>query len=256
MAPLPSEALNSTPPIVTIDGASVTLTRIANVNNVCPAPDTSFNSCWSINGTNTTTDTTRNNTALFGRYRVGDYSAANGARILINDASAVGSVDNIKMTGITFWPTSPQVAPNNSGVVTIVHTFNEGGGNARGDYKWGMAMGGQYDPPSNENVVGDRLRATASGVFTSTVNLGSLDTCPLCSPPRATPTTPPTVGFTSPATNNLVGYVSQSVSPTVKVADCNMAGSRLFSDGHGDLHNHHCRTRPVATERQCIGLRF
>jgi hypothetical protein len=232
MAPLPSEADNNTPPTVTIDGASVTLTRIANVNGVCPN-DTAFNSCWSINGTNVTTESTRNQTIQFGRYFVGDYSASNGARILINDSSAVGSVDNMKMTGITFSPSVSSPTPDAH--VIIVHTFNEGGGNPRGSYKWGMAMGGQFDPPDGgtgapaaENVVGDRLRVTASGVFTSTVNLGSLDTCPLCSPPAATPTTPPKTGFDSPTATKLVGYVTKSVAAAVKVSDCNMTGSKCF----------------------------
>ena len=87
-----------------------------------------------------------------------------------------------------------------------------------------MAMGGQFRP-SGENVVGNRLSVLATGVFNSTVSLGSLDTCPLCSPPAASPTVPPTTGFKTPTTNNLVGYVTTSAGAVVKVADCHMPAS-------------------------------
>lgn len=116
LAPLPSEALNSQQPTVTIAGVNISMTRIPNVNNACPSPDTAYNSCWRI-----TPNT-------YGGWTVGNYSAANTARVLINDASAAGSRDSMKMTGITFKPVSPiTTAPGKTVHVIITHIFNEGG---------------------------------------------------------------------------------------------------------------------------------
>lgn len=163
-APLPSEA--QTAPTLTIDGVLVGLTQIT-----C---DSGYNSCWSINGTNATTDATRSGTAQFGNWYVGDVSGTNGARVLINDVSTAGSVDAMKLTGVTFTPVV--VAGTKETTIVISHRYNADGGNPQGDYHWAMGMGGLFDPPSNENVVNNRLRLNATGTFPDVVTLGTLDT--------------------------------------------------------------------------------
>lgn len=201
MAPLPSEALNSTQPTVTIDGVPVSMTRIPNVNNACPG-DTAYNSCWSITP------------GTYGGWTVGHYnSTSNKARVLINDASAAGSRDSMKMTGITFTPivagtaASPKVTH-----AIITHNFNEGGGNISGDYLWALAQGGQFDPPTTENVVGNKLKltGTGSGPGITPFALGTLDTGT----------------FTTSTIPNVVGYVTKSKSASVVKPACNTGSGR------------------------------
>ena len=131
MAPLPSKALNSQQPTVTIAGSTVIMTRIPNVNNACPSPDTAYNSCWSIP------------TGTYGGWTVGHYNAtSNKARVLINDASAAGSLDSMKMTGITFTPIVLELTTSTKVTHAIItHIFNEGGGNIAGDYTMGLGAG-------------------------------------------------------------------------------------------------------------------
>ena len=201
LAPLPTEALNSVQPTVTIDGVSVAMTRIPNVNNACPSPDTAYNSCWRI--------TPR----IYGGWTVGNYSATNTARVLINDSSAAGSRDSMKLTGITFTPNTPGTAA--SPKVThaiIVHNFNEGGGNISGDYLWALAQGGQFDPPTPENVVGNRLKLTGTGSGPGIANfaLGVLDTGT----------------FTTSTIPNVIGYVTKSKAASVVKPACNTGSNR------------------------------
>lgn len=199
LAPLPSEALNSIQPTVTIDGARVGMTRIPNVNNACPAPDTAYNSCWSIP------------TGTYNGWTVGHYNAtSNKARVLINDASAAGSRDSMKMTGITFTKTGGQIGVTYVTHAIITHLFNEGGGNISGDYLWALAQGGQFDPPSNENVVGNRLKLTGTGTAGTSFPLGVLDTG----------------NFTTSTINNVVGYVTKSKAASVVKPACNTGSGR------------------------------
>jgi hypothetical protein len=199
LAPLPADALNSIQPTVTIDGVSISMTRIANVNNACPG-DTAYNSCWSITP------------GTYGGWTVGDYSATNKARVIINDSSASGSRDSMKMTGITFTKTGGQLGVTYVTHAIITHNFNEGGGNISGDYLWALAQGGQFDPPSNENVIGNRLKltGTGSGPGIGSFPLGVLDTGT----------------FTTSTTNNLVGYVTKSKAASVVKPACNTGSGR------------------------------
>jgi hypothetical protein len=201
LVPLPSEALNSIPPTVTIDGVRIDFTgkRIANVNNACPPPDTAYNSCWSIP------------TGPYNGWTVGHYNAtSNKARVLINDASAAGSRDSMKMTGITFTKTGGQIGVTYVTHAIITHLFNEGGGNISGDYLWALAQGGQFDPPSNENVVGNRLKLTGTGTAGTSFPLGVLDTG----------------NFTTSTINNVIGYVTKSKAASVVKPACNTGSGR------------------------------
>jgi hypothetical protein len=201
LAPLPSEALNSIQPTVTIDGVNVIMTRIPNVNNACPLPDTAYNSCWSIP------------IGPYNGWTVGHYDATtNKARVLINDSVATGSRDNMKLTGITFTKTGGQLGVTYVTHAIITHLFNEGGGNISGDYQWSMAQGGQFDPPSTENVVGNKLKlvGTGSGSGITNFSVGTLDTGT----------------FTTSTIPNKVGYVTKSnTASTVKPA-CNTGSGR------------------------------
>lgn len=205
MAPLPSEAAPAT---LTIEGVNVSLT----LNGEGCGSDTGFNTCYSINGTNVTTESTRSQTIRIVNWYVGDVSATNRARVLINDVSTTGSVDTMKMTGVTFTPVIPgTVATPQVTHAVVTNTFNAGGGNVSGDYQWGMAQGGQFDPPSPENVIGDRLKLTGTGTANG-VNfpLGVLDTG----------------SFTTSTVNNIVGYVSRSKPASVVKPACNTGSGR------------------------------
>jgi hypothetical protein len=213
LAPLSSEALNSIQPTVTFQGSSssvnISMTRIPNANNACPFPDTAYNSCWSITpGTYGSGND---------QWTVGHFNAtSNKARVLINDSSATGSRDAMKMTGITFKPVVPGTAASPRVLkVIITHTFDEGGGNISGDYLIAMAQGGQFDPDSNENVIGNKLKqtgtGTTSGNFTSgTFALGTLDTGT----------------FTTSTILDKVGYVTKSKAASVVKPACNTGSGR------------------------------
>lgn len=198
MAPVPSEALNSIQPTVTIDGVPVSMTRIPNVNNACPG-DTAYNSCWSITP------------GTYNGWTVGHYNAtSNKARVLINDASAAGSRDSMKMTGITFTPVVAAGTKVTHAIIT--HVFNEGGGNISGDYLWALAQGGQFDPPTTENVVGNKLKltGTGSGPGIASFALGTLDTGT----------------FTTSTIPNVVGYVTKNKAASVVKPACNTGSGR------------------------------
>lgn len=213
MTPLPSEALNSQQPTVTFQGAdgsvNISMARIPNVNNACPSPDTAYNSCWSITPG---TYGSGNDAWVVGHYN----ATSNKARIIINDSSATGSRDAMKMTGITFKPVVPGTAASPRVLkVIITHIFNEGGGNISGDYLIAMAQGGQFAPESDENVIGNRLKqtgtGTTSGNFTSgTFALGTLDTGT----------------FTTSSINGKVGYVTKSKAASVVKPACNTGSNR------------------------------
>src|SRR6185369_5206299 len=100
-APLPAKAGN---PTLTIDGISVGLTQggpgCGNDTGFVNGSNSVLNSCYSIAGTNTTTDSTRSQTLRVGNWYVGDYTSTNQARVLINDTGT--GTDNMKLTGVTF----------------------------------------------------------------------------------------------------------------------------------------------------------
>ena len=187
---------------------NVPLTRIPNVNNACPSPDASYNSCWLVPGTIVHTPTT--SSRRIGAWYVGNYSTANKARVLINDSSAAGSRDSMKMTGITFTPVVTTGTKVTHAIIT--HKFDEGGGNISGDYLWALAQGGQFDPPSTENVVGNKLKLTGSGSGSGITgfDLGTLDTGT----------------FTTSVIPNVVGYVTKTKAASVVKAACNTGSGR------------------------------
>jgi hypothetical protein len=188
LAPLPSEAA----PTVTINGSPVSLTPRS-----C---DSGYNSCWSI-----TLDTYGTTTT----WTVGNVSTTNTARVLINDVDGSGgALDKLKLTGITFQPVDP--GGTKTATVVITNVYNAGQGNPPGNYSWGMGMGGYFDPPSAENVVGDRLKLTGSGLFPDSKTLGTLDTGTLA----------------SPTTNNLNGSVTKTKVASIVSTTCSDAGNR------------------------------
>jgi len=160
----------------------------------CP---TGFNSCWLIPGT---TGTGRR----IGNWMVADVSTTNKARVLINDVGTVGSVDAMKFTGATLTPIV--MSGTKTTTVVIKNTFTAG--QPKGDYKWGMGMGGYFDPPATENVVGDRLRLAATGVFPDSRTMGTLDTGT----------------FTTPTLFNVNGSVTRSLSATTVKTACDTGG--------------------------------
>ena len=177
-------------PTLTIDGVSAGTLQ----QTTCP---TGFNSCWLIPGT---TGTGRR----IGNWMVADVSTTNKARVLINDVGTVGSVDAMKFTGVTLTPIV--ISGTKTTSVVIRNTFTAG--QPKGDYKWGMGMGGYFDPPATENVVGDRLRLAATGVFPDSINMGTLDTGT----------------FTTPTLFNVNGSVTRSLSATTVKSACDTGG--------------------------------
>lgn len=195
MAPLSSEAGN---PTLTIDGVPVALVSIP-----C-GTDTAYNSCWKIPaGTY--------NGGSSGGWTVGDVSSSNQARVLIGDKSTVGSVDSMKMTGVKFKPIVAAGAPGRTVHAIVQNVYNVGGGNLSGDYQWSMAQGGQFDPPSTENIVGNRLKLTGTGTASGvSFALGVLDTGT----------------FTSSTIPNVIGYVTKSKPASVVKANCNTGSNK------------------------------
>ena len=93
-----------------------------------------------------------------------------------------------------------------------------------------MAQGGQFDPDSNENVIGNRLKhtgtGTTSGNFTSgTFPLGTLDTGT----------------FTTSTINNMVGYVTKSKAASVVKPGLQYGQRPVRSDNQVRLRNHRSR---------------
>ena len=232
MAPLPAKAGN---PTLTIDGLTVSLqqggpgcgadTGFINGNNSV------INSCYSIAGTNTTTDSTRSQTLRVGNWYVGDYTAGNQARVLIND-TATGT-DNMKLTGVTFSSatntstttstvstTQPCSSCRVANVVLQNHFSNAPNGTGSGaNYTWGMGEGGYFDPPGNENVVNDRFKLAGIGCFTASP----------CNPDSA----PVSLGasldsgvFASSTVAGLNGGVSKSNSVATVKAACNTGSGK------------------------------
>ena len=117
----------------------------------------------------------------------------------------MGSVDSMKLTGITFTPVN---AGTQTTTAVLVHTFNEGGGNAKGPFYWAMSQGGHYDPPSGQKMYNDRLTLTG----TSTVgSLGVINVGPI----------------TSPDAINLIGTISKNnLAAKLINSACDTGGSR------------------------------
>ena len=177
-------------PTLTIDGVSAGILQ----QTTCP---TGFNSCWLIPGT---TGTGRR----IGNWMVADVSTTNKARVLINDVGTVGSIDAMKFTGVTLTPIV--ISGTKTTTVVIRNTYTAG--QPKGDYKWGMGMGGYFDPPATENVVGDRLRLGAAGVFPDSRTMGTVDTGT----------------FTTPTIVNVNGSVTRSLSATTVKPACDTGG--------------------------------
>lgn len=181
MAPLPSEAA---PPTLTIDGVAVPLT----LNGTGCGSDTGYSTCYGF-----TTPAPR----TYGVWTVGDAASGNKARVLLNDVQqgggAGGSKDNLKLTGVTF---TPVVAAGTKTTTAFLSNGFTNSGGTSADYYWYMSVGGHFDPPNTENVVGDRMKLSGTAIFPGFArvdnNLGILNKGYL-----ATPTT-----------NNLVGYIS------------------------------------------------
>jgi hypothetical protein len=188
VVPLPSEAK----PTLTIAGQTLPDADLQPIT--CP---TGYNSCWSIAGT--ATGRNINNIVI-----VKDVSSTNRARVLINDVGTVGSVDAMKLTGVTLTP----VIVAGDKTITVVIRNQYSAGQPKGDYKWAMGMGGYFDPPSTENVVGDRLRLIGTGVFPDTVTMGTLDTG----------------SFTTSTILNVNGSVTRSLSATTVKSACDTGG--------------------------------
>ncbi|MBH0179650.1 MAG: hypothetical protein HP491_17760 [Nitrospira sp.] len=187
MAPLQSDALT-----VTIDDRPVQITTTA------AACTSGYNLCAFIPP------------GTYGAWTVRDVSSTNKARIMIGDNSAAGSLDLLKLTGITFTPVVTEGTKTTRVVVT--HTYSAGGGNPAGDYAWGYGMAGYLDPPPNENIAGDQLQQTGQGNFAGKIaalGLG-LDTG----------------RFATPTTNNLHGRVTKSRAAAVVMPACNTGSAR------------------------------
>jgi hypothetical protein len=198
MAPLPSEADN---PILTIDGVNVSLTT------ACASVDSGYTSCYSIN-----------TASPYSHWTVGNVSDTNKARFLINDVSTAGSVDAMKLTGITFTPVTPDTTTAVQTSVVMTFTYNAGGGNPKGDYQWAMSMGGYFDPPSGENVVDNQLKLTGTGVFP--IPGGTSETLSLG-------TTLNTGVLTTSKTNNVNSSVTRSNAAATVKAACDTTGGGL-----------------------------
>ena len=187
MAPLPSEALT-----VTINGSPVSTTTRS-----C---DAGYNVCLSITP----------GVYAGGAWTVGNVdSVTNKARVMIGDNSAAGSLDLMKLTGITFTPVV--LAGTKTATVVVSHTYNAGGGNPQGDYAWSFGMAGYFDPPSNENIVSNRLQQTGAGDFAGArVDLGGVDTGVLG----------------TPTINDLNGSITKSKAATVVRSNCNTGSAK------------------------------
>ncbi|MDZ4855153.1 MAG: hypothetical protein SGJ26_09930 [Nitrospirota bacterium] len=124
---------------------------------------------------------------------------------MINDLGTTGSVDKMKLTGVTFTPVV--AAGDKTTTVIISHTFSNG--QLSGDYLWGMGMAGQFDPPTTENVVGDEVILVGTGLFADSQPLGTLSTGTLV----------------SPTTNNSNGTINKSKATAVVKPGCNTNSS-------------------------------
>ena len=228
----PAESGN---PTLYLDGIPVGLTQGGPgcaTNTTFKNGSNSFqNSCYSINGTNPTTDSTRSSTIQIGNWFVGDASSSNGARVLIND-TATGT-DNMKLTGVTFTRATGTSTTTNTvsatspcsncsvGHVVLINKFDSAP-TGIADYYWGKVVGGYYDPPGTENVINNRFRLFAKGCFTTTcttsptsslftVNLGS---------------TLDTGTFSTSTALGLNGGVSRSSSAVKVQAGCNTGSNK------------------------------
>lgn len=222
-------------PTLTIDGLSVSL-QLGGPG--CTGADNfingTVNGCYSIVGTNTTTDTTRSATLQIGNWWVGDYSSGNQARVLVNDVSP--GTENMKLTGVTFTSATNTFVNSNTittvcnaptcrvGRVVLKNTFNaQNTPGTAGPFPWLMAVGGNFNPLSNENVVSNKFRLAGQGCFNATPctpsaisssdtgnNLGTINS-----------------GFIgAPTTNNLLGYITRDNPIITASSNCNNGSNR------------------------------
>lgn len=235
LAPRFSEAGN---PTLYIDGIVVGLTQggpgCGNDIGFVNGSNSVLNSCYSINGTNVTTDSTRSATIRIGNWYVGDLSSTNTARVLINDTST--GRDDMKLTGVTFTradvsSTTTNTASSTSpcasckqGQLVLVNVFNNApNGTGTGtDYTWAMSAGGNYDPPSTENVINDRFKLTGTGCFAT-----SCSTSPTSTSFTTSLGTPLDTGtFVTSTSLNITAGISKSNSSTTVKAGCNTGNGK------------------------------
>ena len=232
MAAVPAEAGT---PTLTIDGLAVSLQQggpgCGNDTGFINGSNSVLNSCYSIVGTNTTTDTTRSQTLQVGNWYVGDYTSTNQARVLINDTST--GTDNMKLTGVTFSSaintstttntvsTTQPCASCRVGRAVVVHTMNNApnGTGSGANYWWGMSMGGYFDPPGSENVVNDRFKLVGSGCFTTSP-------CNPDSAPVSLGTPLDTGVFASSTSAGINGGVGRSNTSSTVKPGCNTGNGR------------------------------
>ena len=232
MTPLSSEAGN---PTLTIDGIAVSLQQggpgCGNDTGFINGSNSVINSCYSIVGTNTTTDSTRSQTLRVGNWYVGDYTSTNQARVLINDTST--GTDNMKLTGVTFTSaihtsTSTTVVSATSpcsscqvGHAVLKNTMSNApnGTGSGADYTWGMSAGGYFDPPNTENVVNNRFRLIGTGCFSSSCTTDASFTVSLG-------TTLNTGTFASSTSPGINGGVSRSNAAAIRQAGCNTGNGK------------------------------
>jgi hypothetical protein len=244
MAPLGAEAGN---PTLWIDGNPVGLTQggpgCGNDSGFRNGTNSILNSCYSINGTNTTTDTTRSATIRIGNWYVGDYTSGNPARVLINDTTS--GTDNMKLTGVTLTSATQSNASTTAhvGHVVLINVFNNAPNGITGgsgvNYSWAMSEGGYYDPLNpnlnpnflaGEDVINDRFRLFGTGCFATS-----------CSNPSPTSTfftysLGPTLntGFLATSTTNGInGGVSRSNSSSTVKTTAGGSTALLCNTGSG-----------------------
>jgi len=232
MAPLPAKAGN---PTLIIDGISVGLTQggpgCGNDTGFVNGSNSILNSCYSIAGTNTTTDSTRSQTLRIGNWYVGDYTSTNQARVLINDTGT--GTDNMKLTGVTFSSAINTSTSTNTvsitqpcsgcqvGHVVLQNTFNNApnGTGSGANYQWAMSAGGYFDPTSTENVINNRFKLIGTGCFTATP-------CNPDSSPVSLGNTIDTGVFASATTAGINGGVSRSNAISTVKPSCNTGNGR------------------------------
>lgn len=250
VAPLPSEAGT---PTLTIDGLPVNLQQGGPGCGADNFINGTINGCYSIVGTNTTTDTTRSATLLIGGWYVGDVSSTNQARVLVNDVSP--GTENMKITGVTFTSATNTFFTSNTVTTTcnaptcdtvrvvLRNTFNaQNISQTVGPFSWQMAVGGYFDPPLNatgttndENAVSNRFRLAGQGCFNAVP----------CTPPAiSTSNTGNNLGtidsgnIGSPTTLNFPTYITRTLSSIY--VDIDGDGTRFNATTHPS--EDHCNT--------------
>jgi hypothetical protein len=226
MAPLPSEAV--TPPTITIDGTTATLTSRA-----C---DTGYHSCWAIP------------TGPYGAWTVGNVSGTNTARLMIEDNAGVGTAtDKMRLRGITF------SKPGGGQVIVITSNTFDAAPNDINDFQFALTSGGYFVPAPVSTLAGvgttknNRVQLTGVAQLSTTACVSPYT--PDVGGCKALPGAKDTTPFQT--NDNDHGNTSWSFSQTASsVGNCNTGNSKcapfiretmtidisgddkLFMDGH------------------------